>query len=149
MSKRKPYDVCPNCGAHLDHGECCDCETRRFVEEEAAKRGMHLEQWQENPTRYFLVRADGTKISGLPYKMTVWRDEFRPVEIIEYDPELWREGINNLLDNLNTWQLQYVYGLIQGIWISGEKSKPRATVPHLFAKELQPGRIYRKVDRKA
>lgn len=21
-----PYKECPNCGAHLDHGEHCDCE---------------------------------------------------------------------------------------------------------------------------
>lgn len=23
------YKVCPNCGAHLDHGEKCDCECER------------------------------------------------------------------------------------------------------------------------
>lgn len=22
----KPYEVCPNCGSHLDPGEHCDCE---------------------------------------------------------------------------------------------------------------------------
>ncbi len=27
------YAVCPHCGAHLDFGECCDCE------EQKAKRG--------------------------------------------------------------------------------------------------------------
>lgn len=26
MPHTKPYDVCPNCGAHLDHGERCDCQ---------------------------------------------------------------------------------------------------------------------------
>jgi len=31
------YKVCPKCGAHLDHGECCDCEDRK--EQEAAKLG--------------------------------------------------------------------------------------------------------------
>lgn len=29
------YRVCPKCGAHLDHGESCDCEDR--VERETAK----------------------------------------------------------------------------------------------------------------
>ena len=31
------YRVCPKCGAHLDHGEPCDCEDR--VERETAKQG--------------------------------------------------------------------------------------------------------------
>ena len=31
----KPYRVCPKCGAHLDHGEPCDCEDR--VEQEVAQ----------------------------------------------------------------------------------------------------------------
>lgn len=31
------YRVCPKCGAHLDHGESCDCEDRK--EQEAAKLG--------------------------------------------------------------------------------------------------------------
>ena len=44
MPSKKPYDVCPNCGAHLDHGEHCDCDKDyRFVAQEAAKRDMHLE----------------------------------------------------------------------------------------------------------
>lgn len=25
----KPYRVCPDCGAHLDHGEHCDCKDRQ------------------------------------------------------------------------------------------------------------------------
>lgn len=24
----KPYNVCRHCGAHLDHGEHCECEDR-------------------------------------------------------------------------------------------------------------------------
>lgn len=28
----KPYKVCPKCGAHLDHGESCDCEDRTDLE---------------------------------------------------------------------------------------------------------------------
>ncbi len=34
----KPYRVCPKCGAHLDHGEPCDCEDRvkREVAQSAA-----------------------------------------------------------------------------------------------------------------
>lgn len=31
----KPYRVCQKCGAHLDHGEPCDCEDR--VEQEVAQ----------------------------------------------------------------------------------------------------------------
>ena len=31
------YRICPKCGAHLDHGESCDCEDR--VEQEPAKQG--------------------------------------------------------------------------------------------------------------
>ena len=26
MSNTMPYVVCPECGAHLDHGERCDCQ---------------------------------------------------------------------------------------------------------------------------
>ena len=26
MSRRTDYKTCPNCGAHLDSGERCDCE---------------------------------------------------------------------------------------------------------------------------
>ncbi len=33
------YRVCPKCGAHLDHGEPCDCEDR--VERETAKQPAH------------------------------------------------------------------------------------------------------------
>lgn len=36
----KPYRVCPKCGAHLDHGEPCDCEDR--AEREAAQDAADL-----------------------------------------------------------------------------------------------------------
>ncbi len=36
----KPYKVCPKCGAHLDHGEPCDCEDR--AEREAAQDAADL-----------------------------------------------------------------------------------------------------------
>lgn len=36
----KPYKVCPNCGAHLDHGEPCDCEDR--AEQEPAQGAAAL-----------------------------------------------------------------------------------------------------------
>lgn len=29
MPKRKPYQVCPECGCALDHGEHCECERRQ------------------------------------------------------------------------------------------------------------------------
>ena len=25
----KPYNVCPDCGAHLDPGETCDCKNEK------------------------------------------------------------------------------------------------------------------------
>ncbi len=28
------YRTCPNCGAHLDPGERCDCEDARFAKQE-------------------------------------------------------------------------------------------------------------------
>ncbi len=36
MTQRKnegKYEVCRNCGAHLDHGEPCDCEEERSAQE--------------------------------------------------------------------------------------------------------------------
>lgn len=32
-----PYKTCPWCGAHLDHGERCECTTRAQEEREAAR----------------------------------------------------------------------------------------------------------------
>ena len=29
MSKYRPYQVCQNCGNHLDWGERCDCKDRQ------------------------------------------------------------------------------------------------------------------------
>lgn len=29
MSKSKPYNTCPRCGSHLDHGEHCTCEDKQ------------------------------------------------------------------------------------------------------------------------
>ena len=31
------YRICPRCGAHLDHGERCDCTDRRPEPAEAAR----------------------------------------------------------------------------------------------------------------
>lgn len=36
----KPYKICPKCGAHLDHGELCDCEDHKA--QEAAELGADL-----------------------------------------------------------------------------------------------------------
>lgn len=34
------YRICPKCGAHLDHGEHCDCEEHK--EQEAVKLSAEL-----------------------------------------------------------------------------------------------------------
>ena len=31
------YRICPRCGAHLDHGERCDCTDRRLEPAETAR----------------------------------------------------------------------------------------------------------------
>ena len=152
MPNKKPYDVCPNCGAYLDHGERCDCdEDYQFVAQEAAKRDMHLERSSYNGRReplYYLVDHDGNKVILTPLRICVLKDEFSPCEYVEYDPEIWREGINILLDKMNTWQLERVIYLVQDIWMNDKYRNPRPTNPHIYAKELQPERIYRKVDRR-
>lgn len=28
----KPYKTCPTCGAHLDHGEICECQVEEAKE---------------------------------------------------------------------------------------------------------------------
>ncbi len=37
--RQRQYEVCPNCGAHLDHGEKCDCG-RAMGKEAAHGDGM-------------------------------------------------------------------------------------------------------------
>lgn len=32
------YTVCPDCGAHLDPGEQCDCETKKAAAKAAANK---------------------------------------------------------------------------------------------------------------
>lgn len=48
----KHYKTCPRCGAHLDHGERCDCMDRAREERETARA---------TPRR----RAYGTAIIGV------------------------------------------------------------------------------------
>lgn len=38
MRKRMPYDVCPYCGDHIDHGELCDCRIKENEEKENSTR---------------------------------------------------------------------------------------------------------------
>lgn len=38
----KPYRECPNCGAHLDHGEHCDCKDRQREPDPAAQSAGKL-----------------------------------------------------------------------------------------------------------
>ena len=38
----KPYHECPKCGAHLDHGEHCDCKDRQQEPDPAAQSAGKL-----------------------------------------------------------------------------------------------------------
>lgn len=38
----KLYHECPNCGAHLDHSEHCDCEDRRQEPDPSAQSAGEL-----------------------------------------------------------------------------------------------------------
>lgn len=38
--RKRPYEVCPDCGAHLDHGERCDCSGEDKREEAIYGLGM-------------------------------------------------------------------------------------------------------------
>ena len=38
------YEVCPNCGAHLDHGEHCDCMKRKADKTTGASAGQYADK---------------------------------------------------------------------------------------------------------
>lgn len=38
------FKTCPNCGAHLDHGEQCDCVKKQAAEKAAASAGQHADR---------------------------------------------------------------------------------------------------------
>lgn len=42
----KMYRTCPRCGAHLDHGEHCDCVSHK-PRTNAASAGKTRESWQQ------------------------------------------------------------------------------------------------------
>ena len=41
MSRRADYKTCPLCGANLDPGERCDCETEDMPEERSSQCQEH------------------------------------------------------------------------------------------------------------
>lgn len=38
------YKVCPNCGAHLDHGEHCDCMKRKADKKASESAGQYADK---------------------------------------------------------------------------------------------------------
>lgn len=38
------YKVCPNCGAHLDHGEHCDCLKRKADKTSSASAAQYADK---------------------------------------------------------------------------------------------------------
>ena len=48
----KPYHECPKCGAHLDHGEHCDCKDRQQEPDPAAQSAGKLATGNRIGARY-------------------------------------------------------------------------------------------------
>ena len=72
MSK---YATCPRCGAHLDHGEKCDCERADKRPEGRARCPLFLSRW-DIANRYYLlcVREDGALSAALCFPSSGERD---------------------------------------------------------------------------
>lgn len=63
------YRTCPRCGAHLDHGERCDCTERGAAERETARTtprrraygpaiiGVDLAQGKDHTAKAYIFRA--------------------------------------------------------------------------------------------
>lgn len=44
-----PYRICPDCGAHLDHGEPCDCKESKTDREAGEEAGQQATRNQREP----------------------------------------------------------------------------------------------------
>ncbi|MCM1179948.1 MAG: hypothetical protein NC347_06810 [Clostridium sp.] len=55
------YNVCPNCGAHLDPGEPCDCKDR--VEEKPKMSVLHTEVEQHTGQLRMILRRENEAIT--------------------------------------------------------------------------------------
>lgn len=89
-------NTCPNCGANLDPGERCDCETEQMPKEEAGllanqvsiterekqSRGKLLRLIQENPDLPVVPMVDNEIVAGDEYGR--WLGSFGKAEIREY-----------------------------------------------------------------
>lgn len=72
MSK---YATCPLCGAHLDHGERCDCAREKRPAEGRARCPLFLSRWDIKERHYLLcVREDGVISAALCYPSQEARD---------------------------------------------------------------------------
>lgn len=60
-----PFRECPICGAHLDHGERCDCKSRAAAERETA-RVTPIEQ-AYGPAIIGVDLAQGKNLTGKVY----------------------------------------------------------------------------------
>ena len=55
MPNKKPYDVCPNCGAYLDHGERCDCQSKEPTTKELCFNLLELFSENQLGKAYLLL----------------------------------------------------------------------------------------------
>lgn len=55
------YNICPDCGAHLDPGEPCDCKDK--IEEKLRKPILRTEVEQRTGQLRMILRGENEKIT--------------------------------------------------------------------------------------
>ena len=55
------YNTCPDCGAHLDPGESCDCKDR--IEEKQRKPAVPMEVEQHTGQLRMILRSENEAIT--------------------------------------------------------------------------------------